>query len=328
MKAQPTKAGALVLSLGLAACSMHGSQPGDSISSSINTGIVHKQDVFGGTGPSRLLGGVLNLLLGDASPRLGNKKLMHVNLGIREIDAVSNGTTYVIAQYARPKVVDVLAFQNDNGAPVGSANESQTTYQQIRFVVDLPTSQVVFQGNDSVGITFLTNTSTASSVRAGSNTTTVADGPGAVDITVTQPFTIPADAKPDVRVDFNLYESLAMLRNENVVGVPALFVAPRSDMGSVSGTVQNVRGNAVANATIVAVAADGSIGNTTCTDDQGNYTLGTLRSGTYQLVIYNQYTTAAGQQVNAYGASGAQSVTGPTATVTAGQTTSLGTIAD
>jgi hypothetical protein len=99
-------------------------------------------------------------------------------------------------------------------------------------------------------------------------------------------------------------------------------------MGSVKGTVQNASGGAVANATVVAVASDGSIGNTTCTDANGIFTLGTLRSGTYQLVIYNQYTTASGQRVNAYGASSAQSVTGPAVTVTGGQTTSLGTIAD
>ncbi len=321
MKLPAHKAGALLLSLGLAACSMHGSQPSDTLSGA-SSGIVQPMDVYGG------IGNLLNVLLGDATPRLGNKKLSHVNIGIREIDAVSNGTTYVIAKYDHPKVVDVLAFQDDNGAPLGSAKTPQKTYQQVRFVVDLPTSQVVFKGDDRVGITFLTNTSTASSVHAGSNTTTVADGPGAVDVTVTQPFTVPADGKPDVRVDFNLYESLAMLRNEGVAGVPALFVAPRSDMGSIKGTLQNGRGYAVANATVVAVASDGSIGNTTCTDANGSFTLGTLRSGSYQLVIYNGYTTAAGQQVNANGASSAQSVTGPAVTVTAGKTTSLGTIAD
>jgi hypothetical protein len=188
---------------------------------------------------------------------------------------------------------------------------------------------VVFQGNDREAINFLTNTATYSSVHAGANTTTVADGPGAVDVTVTQPFSLPSDVSPDVRVDFNLFESLGMLRNEAVVAVPALFVAPRADMGSISGTVNNVRGTGVYNATVVAVASDGSIGNTTNTDAQGNFTLGTIRGGTYQLVIYNRYTTAVGQQITAFGASSsASSVTGPSVTVTSGQTTSLGSIAD
>jgi Domain of unknown function (DUF4382)/Carboxypeptidase regulatory-like domain len=302
---------------------MHGSQPEDSVSGP-SSSLVRPLDVYGGIGGSRL-----NLMLGDASPRLGNKKLSHVNLGIREIDAVSNGTTYVLAQYKKPKVVDVLSFQNDNGDPVANASKAQTTYQQVRFVVDLPTSQVVFNGNDSSAINFLTNTTTFSSVHAGANTTTVADGPGAVDITVNQPFSLPSDGNPDVRIDFNLYESLAMLKNESVIAEAALFVAPRAGMGSISGTLENARGGAVSNATVVAVASDGSIGNTTCTDANGNFTLGTLRSGTYQLVIYNQYTTAVGQQVNAFGASsGAQSVTGPSVTVTGGQTTTLGNIAD
>lgn len=324
MKVPAHKAGALLLSLGLAACSMHGSQPAENLtSSSSSSSVVHPLDTFGG------IGNRLDLLLGDAAPRLGNKQLTHVNLGIREIDAVSNGTTYVLAQYSKPRIVDVLQYQNNNGASVANSNNAQTTYQQVRFVVDLSTSEVVFKGNDHVGLSFLTNTATFSSVHAGANTTTVTDGPGAVDITVTQPFSVPADGNPDVRVDFNLYESLAMLKNESVVALPALFVAPRANMGSISGTLQNVRGGAVTNATVVAVASDGSIGNTTCTDTNGNFTLGTLRSGTYRLVIYNQYTTAVGQQVNAAGASSsAQSVTGPAVTVTGGQTTTLGNIAD
>lgn len=324
MKVPATKAGALLLSLGLAACSMHGTQPIDTLSTGANSGSIHKYDVSGGISPLRL-----NVLLGDAGPRLGNKKLTHVNVGIREIDAISNGNTYVLAQYKKPKVVDVLAFQDNNGAPVANADKPQTTYEQVRFVVDLPTSQVVFKGNDSAALNFLTNTQTFSTVHAGVNTTTVADGPGAVDITVTQPFSVPSDGSPDVRVDFNLYESLAMLRNEAVIAQPTLFVAPRVNMGSISGTVNNAAGAAVVDATIVAVATDGSIGNTTYTDSNGNFTLGTLRGGTYQLVIYNQYTTAVGQQVNAFGASSnAQSITGPAVTVTGGQTTNLGTIAD
>lgn len=323
MKRSLATTAAVLLSFGLTACSMHGSQPIDALSGA-KSAPLRPMDVYGGIG-NRLL----NVLLGDAAPILGNKIVSHVNIGVREIDAVSNGTTYVLAQYPKPRIVDVLQYQDSNGAQVANSATAQTTYQQVRFVIDLPTSQVVFQGNDTVALNFLTNASTLSSVHAGANTTTVADGPGAVDVTVTQAFSVPSDGNPDVRVDFNLYESLGMLRNESVVASPALFVAPRVDMGSISGTVQNVRGGAVIHATVAAIASDGSVGNTTCTDANGNFTLGTLRSGTYQLVIYNQYMTAVGQQVNAYYASSSASrITGPAVTVTGGQTTSLGTIAD
>lgn len=324
MKRTLATTAAVLMSFGLTACSMHGSQPLDDTLSGAKSAPLRPMDVYGGIG-NRLL----NVLLGDAAPHLGNKTVTRVDVGIREIDAVSNGTTYVLAHYSKPRVVNVLQFQDNNGAQVANSDKAQTTYQQVRLVVDVPTSQVVFKGKDSVPLNFLTNATTSSSAQAGANTTTVADGPGAVDITVTQPFSVPSNGNPDVRVDFNLYESLGMLRNENVVALPALFVAPRVNMGSISGTLQNASGTAVSNATVVAVASDGTIGNTTCTDANGNFTLGTLRSGTYQLVIYNQYTTAVGQQVYASGASSsASSVTGPAVTVTGGNTTSLGTIAD
>jgi Domain of unknown function (DUF4382) len=323
-----SKAAPIVMSLGLAACSMHGSQPSDTLtgSSSVTNapGVIHTFDVSGGIGPGRM-----NVLLGDAAPKLGNKTLTHLNIGIREIDAVSDGTMYVLSKYKNPRVVDVLAHQNNGGESVANAGDPQKTYQQIRLVVDIESSEAVFKGNGHAALNFLTNTSTFSTVHAGANTTTVSDGPGAVDIAVTQPFSISADADPAVRVDFNAFESLAMTQNQSVQALPALFVAPIQGMGAIAGTLRNARGGAVQNATIVAVASDGSIGNTTFTDDTGNFTLGTLRDGNYQLVIYNAYTTAAGQQVNASGAtSNAQSVSGPAVTVTGGQTTSLGTIAD
>lgn len=322
---QFARAGAAMLSLGLAACSVHGSQPSP-LPGTTSTGI-RPLDVTGGIGPA--LTRTLSVLLGDGGPKLGDKQLSHLNLGVLEIDAVSNGATTVLAKYDKPRIVDVLAHQENDGERVARSNVATTTYQQIRLVVDLPTSQAVFNGNKTEQLTFLTNTSTFSTVGAGANTATVSDGPGAVDMIVTQPFSIPSDADPSVRVDFNAFESLAMQQNGTLYARPALFVAPTSDMALIDGTVKNAQGVAVKDATVVAVAQDGSIANTASTANDGTFQLSTLTSGTYNIVIYNGYTTAAGQRMRASNTtSNAQSITGPAVTVTGGQTTHLGTVAD
>ena len=324
MKRNFATATAIALSLGLGACSGHGMQTTPVQPDASGTSLIKPMDVTGGIGPS-----LLNLLLGDAKPNLGGKALQHLNIGIREIDVVSNGTMTMLAKYDTPRVVDVLAHQDDNGEQVARSNGDMQTYQQVRFVVDIASSQAQFSRNDTRQLNFLTNTSTFSSVQAGANTATTADGPGAVDITVTQPFSVPK-GNPGVRVDFNAYESVTMLQDGSLTAVPALFVSPMSNIGSIGGSVLNAKGKPVQNATIVAVASDGSIGNTTFTDDKGRFRVGTLRSGTYRLMIYNQYTTASGQHVSANGStSNAQVITGPTVTVTgSGNTTAVGTLAD
>lgn len=324
------RASAIALSLGLAACSGHGLQTTPVQPASNDTSLTKPMDVTGGIGPGRLLTGVLGLLLGDAKPNLGGKTLEHLNIGIREIDAVSDGTTTVLAKYDTPRIVDVLAHPDDSGEQVAQASSNGKTYQQLRFVVDTATSQAQFGHHDNSPLNFLTGASTFSTVQAGATTTTTADGPGAVDVVVTQPFTVPDDKNPQVRVDFNAYESVSMLQDGSLVALPALFVSPMNDIGSVRGHVLNAQGQPVQNATVVAVANDGSIGNTTFTNGEGRFRVGTLRSGSYRIMIYNQYTTASGQQVNATGASSnAQSVTGPVVTVTGnGNTTAVGTLAD
>lgn len=330
MKRNLAGATAIALSLGLAACSGHGMQTTPVQPDAAGSSIVKPMDVTGGIGPSRLLGGVLNLLLGDAKPNLGGQTLEHLNIGIREIDAVSDGVSTTLAKYDTPRIVDVLAHEDDSGEQVAQAGTDTKTYQQLRFVIDVASSQAMFGHHDNRPLNFLAGTSTMSLVQAGATTATTADGPGAVDVVVTQPFTVGANSDPKVRVDFNAYESVAMLQNGSLVAVPALFVSPMSDIGSIKGRVVNAQNDAVQNATVVAIAADGSVGNTTFTNEDGKFRVGTLRTGTYHLMIYNQYTTASGQQVSASGqTSSAQVLTGPAVTVTGGgKTTAVGTLAD
>ena len=100
-------------------------------------------------------------------------------------------------------------------------------------------------------------------------------------------------------------------------------------MGSIHGHVVDRAGKPVQNAVVVAVAADGSIGNTTFTNARGRFTLGTLRAGEYQLTIYNSYTTASGNQITSSAVSeGTPSVTVPSVTVYPRHEAAAGSIAD
>lgn len=320
MKITVQRVAVLVIALGLAACS---GQNGQSVMPGSGPHVLTPKDTYGGTT-------TLNVLLGDAAPDLGGAQLTSLNIGIREIDGIENGVTTVLGSYDRPRVVNVLAHEDDNGEPVANANVSRTDYQQIRLVVDVASSNARFkQGHMTVPLNFLVNTSTQSSVGAGSTTTTVWDGPGAVDMVVTQPFSIANNGHDAVRVDFNAFESLALDAYGDLLVRPTLFVAPLDDLGHATGYVENVHGAPVKNASIAAIAPDGSVGNTGFTNRWGHFNIGTLRAGSYKLIVFNQYTAASGRSVQSRNAtSDAPSITGPTITITSGEETHVGTIRD
>lgn len=288
---------------------------------------VRPMDTLGGI-PS-LLKSTLNILLGDSAPQLGGKTLAHLYLGIWRIDVSSNGGTGTLASYSSPNVVDVLAYQGSSADQVGTNNVATQTYNGVTFVVDLASSQAVFTDGTTMPLNFLMNTPTKSSAGAGSTTTTVADGPNAVDVISNQSFTVPSNQPQAVRVDFNAFESLAMT-SSGLLTNPVLFLAPTGTMGQVQGSVANKFGSPVRGATVVATDSNGNVANTTQTDSSGNFSLSTLNQGTYKLTVYNYYTNAAGQQYQASGTSnnGWTGVYGPSVTVTAGGTASAGTIAD
>lgn len=281
-------------------------------------------DVVGG--PS---GYQLNVLLGDAPPNFGGNVLERLDLGISEIDAIQNGQVTVLASFDRPRVVNVLAHQDDNGESIANVDVARSDYQQLRIVVDMASSSAKFRGQARMPVDFLTNVGSASSVGAGATTVTTSVGPGAVAMLVTQPFSIPANQDQSVRVDFNAFESLELDASGALLARPSLFVAPRDKMGRIKGRIVDAYGVPVSNATVVAVAADGSIGNTDWTNARGRFSIGTLRSGTYKLLVYNTYTTAAGRVVTASGqTNSAQEFEGPAITVSSGDAAAAGTITD
>ena len=284
--------------------------------------------------------------IGDAAPILSGKQLAHFNLAIREVDVTdASGRSQVVAQYASPLIVDVLQYQDGSGKNVGQATNSQRTYGQIRFVIDVAASQAIYTDNSSASLNFAYGRGPLGDSGAGRSTNTVPAGPGLVAITSTQSFTVGASASELVNVDFNLFESLATgdgsggdhgpgpIRNNDTGGGiavrPTLFVAGSSNSGQITGTVVGSNGAGVSGAVVVAIGSSGNVGNTVATDASGGFDLHTLPADTYRLQIYNSYTNAAGAQFSSKGsASNRDFIFGPTVTVGPGQSTSAGTIRD
>ena len=107
----------------------------------------------------------------------------------------------------------------------------------------------------------------------------------------------------NIMADFNAMESLNQNSAGQIVAQPTLFAVASANAGEVQGQVLNSSGQPVQNAVVVALYATANgnqrAANTTNTDANGNFDLHAINAGSYQLVIYNTYTTASGQTITA-----------------------------
>ena len=302
-------------------------------------GSKHAESTLGGQGNK------LKILLGDAPPVIGNLIPTSINIGIDAVNVVYQGQIINIATYSTPDVVNIMA---NAGQPenVGIGQVYTGNYDHIQFVVDVPTSNLVANGT-TYPIQFLTGQSTQSSVGMGTGTVTVAGNAGSstaspapspnpnqITMTVGGDFMIQGSPAAQIQGDFNAMESLNMNSSGQIIAVPTLIADASVNVGNVSGTVLNQAGAPVTSAVIVALDQSGNVANTTNTDSNGNFSLHTLDvndgGGVYQLVIYNNYTTASGQNLTASGADASNGafIQGPSVTVTSQQTTALGNLTD
>lgn len=282
------------------------------------------QDTYGG--PTGLLFGTVSMLLGDSTPVLNGKQLAHFYIGVREIDAIANGQITVLGSATTPYQMDLLQYQNGSTNWMAQTSVAAQTYTQMRLVVDTASTQAVFTDGTTLPVKFQSSQS-SSSAGLGASTSTSNDPAywGAVDVTVNIPYAVQSSGASVVG-DFNLMESLSS--NSNTIFVRPT-VALASGAGQITGTVLNQNGNAVQNATVVAIGSDGAAVNSSATDQNGAFNLHTLGADTYRLVVFNWYTNAAGQKISASGQSSAAGyVNGPSLSLTAGSTVSAGTIGD
>lgn len=279
---------------------------------------------------------LINILLCDATPRLGNLAPTEIDLGVDEVDVVANGTIVPIAQYSSPVVVNVLAEQDQPGSiGIGSVWTSQ--YQQLRFVFDAATSKVVANGAN-YPINFKTNALSNTTVPAGAATSTTPAGvatsttavsSGTFAVTVNGTFAVGSNPASAVEADFNAFESLMVNSYGNIVARTTIFAVPSALAGKISGTLLNSAGQPVSNATVVAFDANNNVANTSNTDATGAYSMHTIAAGSVHLVVYNTYKTTVGQTLSATNqTANSTSVDGGYVTVTSGQTTQVPAIKD
>jgi len=289
----------------------------------------HTQDVNGGgNGLGGLLAGVLDILLGDAQPALGNINVAQVNLGIDAVNVVYNGQVTTIATYSTPNVVNIMSNGGDPSA-IGIGNLYTGNYDHVQFVVDTATSNVVDTSGNTYPIQFEIGQASQSTVGAGQRSVTTGTS-STVTMTVGGNFTIGGSPAAAIFADFNAMESLAQNGSGQIVAQPTLYAVGAGNAAEIQGQVLNANGQPVQNAVVVALTSAGHVANTTNTDANGNFDLHAINAGTYQLVVYNNYTTASGQQLTAQGADASigASFQGPSVTAPAGQITQAGTLND
>ncbi|MGB6987531.1 MAG: carboxypeptidase-like regulatory domain-containing protein [Candidatus Aquilonibacter sp.] len=289
-------------------------------------GTKHTEEGLGGVG--NLLGAVLCLLLGDAQPVLGNMNVQSINLGIDAVNVVYQGQVTTIATYSTPYVTNVMANGGDPSS-IGISQSYSGNYDHIQFVVDTATSNVTDASGNVHPINFQVATASASSAGAGQSSVTTGNS-STVTMTVSGSFMIGSVPASAVLADFNAMESLNLNSAGQVVAQPTLYAVSAANAAEVQGQVLNANGQAVQNAVVVALNAHGRVQNTTNTDVNGNFDLHAIGAGSYQLVIYNNYTTASGQTITARGADASMgaSFQGPSLTAPAGQITQVGTLND
>jgi hypothetical protein len=325
MRKQFGRLAAVLIAVGLSACSA-GPQQGVTPSSDGSSGKVIRRplDTWGGIGSASM-----SVAMGDAAPIIAGKTLSHFYLGVVRVDALSSGSPVTLASFANPYALDILAYQNGAVFPLGSASVTPQQYTALRLVIATASSSVSFTDGSSLPLNFKVNQGSVSSAGAGKKTTTTADAtPGWIDVTIPINETLGSGGADTMQIDFNALESLQAGNNALTVR-PSVFAASAATSGAINGSVLNQNGAPVSNAVVVAVAQDGSVGNTAATDSNGNYNLHGLPAGTYALQVYNSYENATGGFFTSTGATSSASViTGPTISVTAGTTQSAGTIAD
>ncbi|MBV9270996.1 MAG: DUF4382 domain-containing protein, partial [Candidatus Eremiobacteraeota bacterium] len=197
-------AAAAVFALSLAACAGHGTgiTPGSGSAPSNRAHLLKPQDSIGGIGTRTMS---VNLM--DAAPVLNIGTVQHVNLAVTRIDVLQNGNYTTIASYDTPKIIDVLAHQDDNGATAGAGLVNSVTYDGVRLVVDTTHSNV--QTATSTYTMSFVNAASQASSSLGSASTTAFESTNTVDMTFNHSTTINGDGSDGIELDFNAYESLA-----------------------------------------------------------------------------------------------------------------------
>ncbi|GAC1414068.1 MAG: DUF4382 domain-containing protein [Candidatus Velthaea sp.] len=245
-----------------------------------------------------------------------------VNLAIDKIEVVGNGSAPTVVQsFATPQIINILSYASAaNAFPVGGSIPAGS-YSQIRLLLDTAGTTISYTDSSGTHTNVPLSIPSATSPAFGSATTDTGDGPGTAGVKVNVALNAISGGTYAFIIDFNALNSI-VVANGSFIMKPVLVATAVATAGTLGGTVTNKAGTAVANAEVQALQ-NGAVVNSSVTAANGSFTINALPAGTYSLVVLNGSSTT-GADTSA-GAS--LSVPG-TFTVTAGQATSAGTIAD
>jgi hypothetical protein len=290
------------------------------------SGSKHTEDGVGGVG--NLLADVLDVVLGDAQPVLGNMNVAQINLGIDAVNVVYQGQVTQVATYSSPYVVNVMANGGDPSS-IGIGQYYSGPYDHVQFVVDTASSNVTDANGSVYSIQFQIGQASQSTAGAGEKSVTTGNST-TVTMTVGGSFMLGGTPAQMILADFNALESLNQSSSGQIISQPTLYAVGAANAAEIQGQVLNASGQPVQNAVVVALNSAGRVANTTNTNASGNFDLHAITAGSFQLVVYNNYTTASGQTITASGADASMgaSFQGPSVSAPAGQITQAGTLND
>lgn len=269
---------------------------------------------------------MMSASLVDGPFRSSGGTVTAVNIALSKVEVVGSGGTQTIATFSPSQQINLLNYQT-TPLLLGSASIPAGQYQQLRFVLDTSNAN-----NTSVvvnGTTYPLSIPSATGGGFGGNSSTDAgDGAGTSGIKVNVGLNALAGQTYGFLIDFNAAESIVSAgQSGQWLMKPVLVATALAMAGSVSGTVHNNAGTAVSNAEVLA-EQNGTPVNSGVTDASGNFQINALPAGSYTLVVKNSWTSQAGAVETSTGADGTADVTGPTVTITGGQTVSAVSIAD
>ena len=321
MKARLT---ALLAVLALAACGGGGSSTGATVPA--------------GPGTSAMTIGMV-----DGQLQMSGDTITAVTLGIDKVEVVGNGSQpAVVTTYSTPNQVNLLSLTSPASPLTFTGTIPAGTYSQIRLLLDTATTTITYTDSGGVShtapLSVPSATGPANGLGSGSSADN-GDGPGTAGVKVNVSLNAQSGNSYGFLLDFNAGQSIVLTGNGTFMMKPVIVATAQNLAGSLSGTVKNAVGAAVQSAEVEAIQGT-TVVNAGVTDASGNFTINALPAGSYTLKILNSYQTAAqlgtsqttlavGCTITAPATTCTATVNAPgTFTVTAGQTTSVGTLTD
>ncbi|MHB8148374.1 MAG: DUF4382 domain-containing protein [Vulcanimicrobiaceae bacterium] len=274
----------------------------------------------------------MNVAMVDAPFQMSGNTVTAVNLGIDKVEVVGNGASpTVIQSFSTPDVVNILNYTSISAPLSFTGSIPAGSYQQIRLVLDTATTTIAYTDSNGMPHTaVLTVPSGTTGGFGNANSTDSGDGSGTSGLKVNVSLTAVGGSTYGFVLDFNADQSIVETGNGNFMLKPVIVATAQATSGSLTGSVVNQAGTAVAGAEVEALQGT-TVVNTGVTDANGNFAINALPAGTYTLEVLNTYTTLAGTTATATGFDASVGntlmVTG-TITVTAGANAAIPKIID